>query len=133
MYPQSDTRAPRDLKLLLSRQFSYSKKRNTLATTLLLYKLREKMNKREITGSIFIDLSKAFDMLLFTPKLPTIYQVVESRELSSSLIIFCLTMKQTFALRSNPLPVETLEDLNLNPPPMLSCQYYYYLYILYVV
>ena len=53
-----------DLKLLSSRQFGYRKQRNTeLAATLLLDEVRENMNKGEITGSIFIDLSKAFDTL----------------------------------------------------------------------
>ena len=53
-----------DLKLLSSRQFGYRKQRNTeLAATLLLDEVRENMNRGEITGSIFIDLSKAFDTL----------------------------------------------------------------------
>ena len=51
-------------KLLSATQFGYRKKRNTeLAATLLLDEIRRNMDKGQVTGSIFIDLSKAFDTL----------------------------------------------------------------------
>ena len=50
--------------LLSSSQFGYRKNRNTeLAATLLLDDIRRNMDNGEMTGSIFIDLSKAFDTL----------------------------------------------------------------------
>ena len=51
-------------KLLSSTQFGFRKKRNTeLAATLLLDEIRRNMDNGEVTGAIFIDLSKAFDTL----------------------------------------------------------------------
>ena len=45
-------------------QFGFRKKRNTeFAATLLLDEIRQNMNNGQITGAIFVDLSKAFDTL----------------------------------------------------------------------
>jgi hypothetical protein len=50
--------------LLSTTQFGFRKKRNTeIAATLLLDEIRENMNNGNMTGAIFIDLSKAFDTL----------------------------------------------------------------------
>ena len=50
--------------LLSSTQFGFRTKRNTeLAATLFLDEIRRSMDKGELTGAIFIDLSKAFDTL----------------------------------------------------------------------
>ena len=58
--------------LLSCTQFGYRKNRNTeLAATLLVDDIRRNMDKGEVTGSIFIDLSKAFDTL-------THAQIIES-------------------------------------------------------
>ena len=53
-----------DFKLLSPTQFGYRKKRNTeLAVTLLLDDIRQKVYVGNVTGAIFIDLTKAFDTL----------------------------------------------------------------------
>ena len=53
-----------EMKLLSPTQFGFRKQRNTeLAATLFLDKLRENMDNGRMTGSIFVDLSKAFDTL----------------------------------------------------------------------
>ena len=50
--------------LLCSSQFGYRKNRSTeLATTLLLDRIRKEADKGNMTGVVFIDLSKAFDTL----------------------------------------------------------------------
>lgn len=51
-------------KLLSETQFGFRKKRNTeLAATLFLDTIRRNIDNGELTGAIFIDLSKAFDSL----------------------------------------------------------------------
>lgn len=53
-----------NLNLLSNFQFGFRKKRNTeLAATLFMDSIRRNMDRGELTGSIFIDLSKAFDSL----------------------------------------------------------------------
>ena len=53
-----------DFKLLSPTHIGYRKKRNTeLAVTLLLDEIRRNTNIGNVTGAIFIDLSKAFDTL----------------------------------------------------------------------
>ena len=53
-----------DFKLLSLTQFGYRKTRNTeLAVTLLLDEIRRNIDIDNVTGGIFIDLSKAFDTL----------------------------------------------------------------------
>ena len=50
--------------ILSETQFGFRKQRNTeLAATLFLDEVRENMNRGEMTGVIFVDLSKAFDSL----------------------------------------------------------------------
>lgn len=51
-------------RLLSNCQFGFRKRRNTeLAATLFMDTIRRNMEKGEMTGAIFIDLSKAFDSL----------------------------------------------------------------------
>lgn len=51
-------------ELLSTFQFGFRRKRNTeLAATLFMDSIRKNMEKGEMTGAIFIDLSKAFDTL----------------------------------------------------------------------
>ena len=53
-----------DFKLLSSAQFGYRKKRNTeLPVPLLLDKIRRNTAISNVTGAIFINLSKTFDTL----------------------------------------------------------------------
>ena len=53
-----------DFKLLSPTQFGYRKKRNTeLAVILILDDIRQKVYIGNVTGAIFIDLTKAFDTL----------------------------------------------------------------------
>ena len=51
-------------KLLSKSQFGYRKGRSTqLAATLLIDDIRKSVDRRELVGAVFIDLSKAFDTL----------------------------------------------------------------------
>jgi retron-type reverse transcriptase len=51
-------------KLLSSRQFGFRKRRSTeSAATLLLDDIHRAMDKSQLTGALFIDLSKAFDTI----------------------------------------------------------------------
>ena len=61
-----------DFKLLSPTQFGYRKKRNTeLAVILILDDIRQKVYIGNVTGAIFIDLTKAFDTLSYA-------QIIES-------------------------------------------------------
>ena len=51
-------------KLLYDCQFSFWKARSTkLATTLFCGKIRKKMDKGQLVGTIFLDLAKVFDII----------------------------------------------------------------------
>ena len=94
-------------KLLSSTQFGFRKRRNTeLAATLFMDNIREKMDKGEMTGAIFIDLSKAFDSLGHAHIIESLsnYGVVGSeREL---FINYLFGRKQSVRIRNEISPPE---------------------------
>ena len=95
--------------LLTTNQFGYRQKRSTkLASTLLCDEIRKSMDKGELVGAVYIDLSKAFDTIghdLLFNKLSS-YGILENE--LQWFIDYMFNCKQAVninALLSNPNPI----------------------------
>ena len=95
--------------LFSSRQFGFRKRRSTeSAATLLVDNIHRAMDKSQLTGAIFIDLSKAFDTVSHSSiisKLPSYGIVQQEKELLTDYLFNRWQYVQYKGILSSKLPV----------------------------
>ena len=111
-----------DFKLLSPTQFGFRKKRNTeLAVTLLLDEIRQNTDIGNVTGTIFIDLSNAFDTLSHAQIIESLTSTVLQVLRMNFLLTTFLEESRQFAMRKKSLKQNLLHVESHRAPYSVHC------------